>query len=416
MSERNFETIHQIQEEMNRGNPEKVFHAGETRETRIPGREEKRGLVFRFERGQILEAYTVIRKQIRQARERGEDPTRTKEFLKEFRGRAHTYEKDLDELNRQYHDGGVSFEVETPEIGKHQTALVELDLMKNQAGEEDERIPYFVIGGINTNYHQTAALSLALALEGHRVFAMTYPEQKPALPPPDWQQRLERAGSFRPHAEVVRETIKKMGFKRVNIVGFSMGGTVAVETASDQDFSKRINDLVVLEPVGFENKSKLGMAYDFLYRQGALRSMPDAEQRLKVVNQGAETTHIKADIFLTNATILCKKQFDKEKLSHVQPRGRYEVWLGAESPVADARKTEEELLRAEHVRRIQNPDASPVEIYRVEGGDHAFPMVHAMGLANSIDKPKPIEQVTRLTTKDLENSAAASILKNPQES
>lgn len=416
MSERNFETIRQIQEEMSRENPERVLHAGETRETNIPGRAEKRGLLFRFERGQILEAYTLLREQIRQARERGKDPTVTKEFLKGFRGRARELEKDLDELNRQYHDGGVSVEIETPEIGKHQTALVELDLLKDETGEKDERIPYFVIGGINTNYHQTAALSLALALEGHRVFAMTYPEQKPALPPPDWQQRLERAGSFRPHAEVVRETIRKMGFEQVNIVGFSMGGGVAVETASERDFSKRVNDLIVLEPVGFENKNTLGMAFDFLYRQGALRTMSDAEQRLKIVNQGAETTHIKSDIFLTNAKILCKKQFDREKLSHVQPRGRYEVWLGAESPVADANKTEGELLRAEHARRIQNPDASPVEIYRVEGGDHAFPMVHAMGVANSIDRPRPREQITYLTTKDLEHSAAASILNNQQES
>ena len=86
---------------------EKHFAEVQTREAGLRGAknpEQTRGEVFRFERGQILKGYKILREQIRDAKERGEDTTKKKEFLKEIRGRAKVLEKNLDELERQYYE------------------------------------------------------------------------------------------------------------------------------------------------------------------------------------------------------------------------------------------------------------------------------------------------------------------------
>lgn len=385
--------------------------AGETRRTSLPDSEHERSLVNRFERGQILHAYTVLREQIRAAKDQGLDASHQKEFLQRFRKHAYHNEKNLDELNREYYEKGFEVEVEGPDIGRHVVPLVELDLQKPKEGEEDLRVPYFVIGGIASNYHQTAALSMALALEGNRVFSMTYPEQGMAQHPPDWGSRVRSDGTPKLHAQLVKKTIEKLGLERVNLVGYSIGGMIAIEAASDRNFHSRLQDLVAIEAVGFQDKGRLQMALDLFYSQGS-RTVRDPEQRLKLLEQGFETSRIDPVLFLSLGDVARRQQFTQEKLMRVQPQGRFQVFVGSESPVADAEMTRTTLLAAEGLRRAENPNASPVEIYRIQGGDHGI-VKYAMGIVTTHEaEQKPAGQVITLEASELENSAAAAILED----
>ena len=65
---------------------ERHFAEFQTRKVPIKGAEnpeEMRGETFRFERGQILKAYKILREQIRDAQVSGEDATEGKNLLKE---------------------------------------------------------------------------------------------------------------------------------------------------------------------------------------------------------------------------------------------------------------------------------------------------------------------------------------------
>ena len=107
-----------------------ILSAGSTRETSIPGTEIKRGIVTRFERGQILEAYQALRSEIREIEARvsarfelGETSeafkmlaTRDKgiQTLAEFRKRAGELEHDLDTLNRQFYENQTVVKLNDP--------------------------------------------------------------------------------------------------------------------------------------------------------------------------------------------------------------------------------------------------------------------------------------------------------------
>ena len=66
-------------------------------------------------------------------------------------------------------------------------------------------------------------------------------------------------------ADIVKEIIKKMRLKKVNIVAFSMGTAIAMKMATDPEFNV-INDLTLLEPMGIEDKGFPRIATEFARR------------------------------------------------------------------------------------------------------------------------------------------------------
>ena len=129
---------------------ETVISEYQTRKAPIRGYPNKmRGEVFRYERGQIVKAYKILRNQIRNAKAKGEEVTEKKKLLKEIRGRAKVFEKALDELNRQYYENVRYVEIETS-YGKFSVPVVDLHLAKEGADgkEEDTKTPYFLSGPV----------------------------------------------------------------------------------------------------------------------------------------------------------------------------------------------------------------------------------------------------------------------------
>ena len=398
---------------------ERVTSAGLTRETRIPGIDIKRDPVFRFERGHILRAYKHMREQIRLSSAQGADQESQRAYLSEFRERARQLEKDLDELNKQFYSNVRQIEVETSSVGRHVLPLVELDLRSSGGqekadaeGEKDKRIPYFVVGGIGTNAHETAALASSLALAGNKVYVSSYPESLPQVPK-DWGERVGQNRTYALHAEVVKETIKNAGLERVNLMGFSMGTGVVMEAASDKNFD-RIQDLVVLEPVSIEDKGVVKLFYDFFWRQGAMRFLLNAEQRVKALEQGRSQSKSLSPVFITDGQIISHKHFDPEKLSRLNAHGEIKIMFGTESPIVDAAKATQIFSEANQLRLDRDPQNPPIHLYKVNGGDHSWPLVNAAGLAYILAEPhESDEYVTTIDREYLENSAAKALLSRP---
>jgi len=382
-----------------------------TREAFIRGSEKKRGEVFRFERGQILKAYKILRAQIEEARQKGESTIEKKNLLKQIRERAKFLEKNLDELNRQYYEGVKTVEIDT-KYGKFTIPIAELDLNKDVEPEKDTRTPYFLIGGIAQKYaFQTVVLSLALALDGHKVFIYTYPEQSMVQRPDNFREMLKNQGDLKIHAELAKQTIKKWGLKDVNIVGYSMGGAIALELAVGPDL-KELKDLIIIEPLGIEEKGLPRLAKEFALEQGLLKTLPYSEARIKTFKQGRKENTGNFGFLLEDAKILSKKYFWPERLKEIKPTGRYQVWVGTESPIVDDKIAENIFLETEVLRKSENPDTMPLEFYKVEGGDHGWPFMNATGFSRILEEERPKQQTTTVKLSELENSAIVRILKD----
>lgn len=283
-----------------------------------------------------------------------------------------------------------------------------MDLNPPKDGEEDKRTPYFIVPQYVTNPHQSAALSMALALEGQKVHVMTYPEEhKMAKPPADWLERVKEEGTLALHAKLAKKVAKGMGIERPNLMGFSMGAAIALEMASDSGYE--VNDLIVMEPPTVIHKGTLKQLADF----GVIEGIPavlNAEDRLKtVLSDRPEVTGVLKGTERVMVPLLAKKQIDDEKLQRINPKGRYQVWLGGDSAIT-GEKTEQAFVDAEKGRIAANPDASPLEVYRIEGVGHGV-ITHSMGMtAEMISEERPAETVTILKGSDLDNSAAAAIV------
>ena len=394
---------------------EKHFAEVQTREAGLRGAknpEQTRGEVFRFERGQILKGYKILREQIRDAKERGEDTTKKKEFLKEIRGRAKVLEKNLDELERQYYENIKTVEIET-EFGKFSIPVVELDLRKKEdkESEQDGRIPYFLLGSVATNYHQTASLSMGLALEGERVLVPAWPEQAMVKRPDNFGELLEQQEGFKLHKEYAKQTIKQMRLEKVNLMGYSMGAAVALELAQDQDFQE-IQDLIIVEPPGLEEKGLLGIGKDFALWEGLLKTLPNSEALIKTFKQGNRDNTGNIKFLIEDGRILGKKYFNAENLGKIMPKGKYQLWFGTKSSIVNPEIAEKVFLEADELRKEQNPNANPVEIHIVEGGTHGWPSINNLGFSRMLKQEKPEDQITTVKISDLENSGMAGILKD----
>lgn len=390
---------------------ERIISEYQTRKANIRGTEIERGEAFRWERGQIYKAYMNLRKEIREAEDRGENSGAKKELLKAMRERAKIVEKDLDELNRQFYENIRTVDLET-EFGAFSMPVVELDLKKDASGQsllegEDTRVPDFFLGSVATQAHQSACFSMARALEGHRVFIPMQVEQPSVKKSEDFSRLLSERGDLKPYASVAKATIQQLGLKNFNLLGFSSGAAQALEVATDTEL-KGLNDLVVIEPLGIEDKgiAKLGM--EFGLKQG-FKTIAGAEDRIKTLKQGASEGQGDIGLLLKTAQILAKRHFDVEKLSKINPSGRFQVWVGNESPIVNSQLAQDLFLEAEHGRP---KTASPLEFYEVAGADHGLGMMNALGLSKMIDGKKSEEQVTRVHEKDLGHSAMEWLLKD----
>lgn len=401
---------------------EKHISEFQTRKAPIRGAENSeisRGEVFRFERGQIFKAYKILREQIKVAREKGEDVAKKKNLLKEIRRQAKVLEKNLDELNRQYYENVRNVEIKT-EFGNFSVPVVELDLRRKKEEEEgseeaekDERTPYFLLGSVATNYHQTAALSMGLALEGQRVLVPAWPEQEMVGKPDNFGELLKKQKNLRLHKEFAKQTVRSMGLDRVNIMGYSMGGAVALELAQDQDFQE-MQDLVVIEPAGLEKKGLTGIGKDFVLKEGLLKTFPYSEARIKTLSQGSKENKSSLGFLMEDGRILSKKHFDSEKLAKINPKGRYQLWVGTKSSITDYRTAEEVFLEAEKIRQQGDSNVNPVEIHVVNGGTHGWPCMNSLGFSRLLNEKESEEQVSVVKLSELENSGMEKILKGSE--
>ncbi|MCX6722077.1 MAG: alpha/beta hydrolase [Candidatus Staskawiczbacteria bacterium] len=381
---------------------EKHLAEVQTREMPIRGAQNpelKRGEIFRFERGQILKGYKILRKQIREAEEHGEDTTSKKDLLKEMRVQAKVLEKNLDEIERQCYENIKVVDVET-EFGKFSLPVVEFDLRKEDESEEDKRTPYFFIPGMPTSdFHSSVAISMGLALRGNKVYVPVDIETSSVQKPEDLKEQIKARGDFKIQAEVFKQTIRKLGLDKVNIIGHSFGATVALELGSDEDFEE-LEDLVVMDPLGIEEKGLPKLAKEFGFSQTVLRFLPYAEQRIKVAKEPKAKGKPEMGLYLEDVKIIAKKLYDAEKLSKIKPNGRFQVWFGTDSPIMNSDVIETAFKE------------SDVEIYKVEGGEHMWPVRGALGLSRMLKAGKPAEQVTTVEVSDFEKSGMEAILEN----
>lgn len=396
---------------------ERVFSEFQTRKTTIPGSEKseetepteiKRGEIFRFERGQIFKAYTLLRKEIHDIEKRGEDTTSKRELLKKIREKAAIMEQKLDELNRQYYENVQTVDVKT-KYGDFGIPVVELDLRGRNELDEKEEVPTFLIGGVAQNYHQSAALSMALALDGRKVFVPTYPEQGSVKRPDNFKEILQKDG-LDMQAEIVKEIIKKMGLHKVNVVAYSMGTAVTMKMAVDPEFNV-INDLTILEPMGIEDKGFARIIMEFVGGFAAY-AIFSSEQKIKGIKQGSDEDKGNLGFLAEDGKILSKKSFDPETLKNLHPQGRFQVWVGTKSPLVDYKVAEKIFTETEALRQADNTMGSPLEFCRVEGGDHLWPLVGALGLSKMMQQEKSVDTVH---IDDFENSAMARMLKDISE-
>jgi pimeloyl-ACP methyl ester carboxylesterase len=394
---------------------ERVFSEFQTRKTTIPGSEKsekaepteiKRGEVFRFERGQIYKAYTLLRKEIRDVEKRGEDATSKRELLKQIREKAAIMEQQLDELNRQYYENAQTIDV-TTKYGDFGVPVAELDLKKQNESDEEE-IPTFFIGGAAVGYHQSAVLSMALALDGRKVFVTTYPEQSSVKRPDNFKELLQKDG-LNMEADIVKEIIKKMELKKVNIVAFSMGTAITMKMATDPEFNV-INDLTLLEPMGIEDKGFPRIATEFA--GGHIATISSSEKNIKGIKQGSDENKGSLGFLIEDGKLLAEKSFEPETLKNIHPQGRFQVWVGTKSHLVDDKVAETLFTETETLRQAENPTASPLEFHKVEGGDHLWPLVGALGLSKMMQQEKTADIVH---VNDFENSVMARMLKDISE-
>ncbi len=380
----------------------------QTRETKIPGTEIDRGIVTRFQRAEIARAYKALRNQVRDAEKKGEDAEPHREVVKKFAAKAHVLEKDLDTLNRQFYENITTVHVDDPELGVHEIPVVTLDLNPPAEGQEDTRTPYFITPSYVTNYHESAAFSMALALAGEKVNVMTYPEKfKMAKSPDDWLDRVKKDGTLKPYAKLAGKIIQGLSLNRLNLIGISMGAGVSLEMASDP--SLNIQDLIIIEPPTVIGKNTLKQLFDFGVMEG-VPAILNAEDRAKVVlSESPELAQRAKGTDVVLAPILARKQITQEQLQAINPHGRYQVWFGENSAIT-GEKTREEFVRAEAARSA-NPNTSPIEMYVIKGGRHGSAVVHSQGVASVITaKQRPPQMISKLDINSLENSAAAFIL------
>ena len=403
---------------------EKVFSEYQTRKVPLEQQSKRiqkteRGESARFERGQIYKAYKILRKEIREAEKDGERAAGKRGLLEKIRSRAKIMERDIDELERQFKHNVRIIEVET-ELGKFSVPVTELDLKKDlEPGEDDKRIPYIFWGGIGSTVEMNGCIAAALALAGQRVIGMPHLEQKEVKKPASAKEISKGKKNFGMQAGITRAIAENAGLKNYNIVGYSTGANIALETAislsNDPESKGRLNDLILIEPVGLDEQGVAGLATG-LGADIIKELVPSSEGRIKVLGQGAETNkqEQKLPFEIETVRVLGKKQFTAERLSQIEVAGSFQWWVGRSSGLTSIPLTERVVKTTQELMKKKNPDAHLPQLNEVVNGTHFLPNMNAIGLAEMIVEGREGAQAERpkiIKRKDLANSAMAGILK-----
>lgn len=154
------------------------------------------------------------------------------------------------------------------------------------------------------------------------------------------------------------------------------------------------------------------LAKDFALEEGIIKTMPFSERRIKTMNQGKREEVLNVGFLVDDCKILCKKCFDKNTLAKINPKGRYQLWVGTDSSIASSNVAKEVFLDAEKLREENNEEFSLVEIYTVNGGTHGWPLVNNIGFSKMMMREEaPQNQVTPIDLSTMESSVMAGILK-----
>lgn len=359
-----------------------------------------------FERQQLAGFKTALKGIILRAQSCDQDATGIEDDLNRFSKKADALEVDLDKLNRQLDTCDRQVDIEGPKIGKQKVPVYKFDLQPEN--KEDSRVPYVLCGTYLGDAQHNVELPMALALRGEKVYFFPYPERVNVQTPADWADRIKKDGTFGLHAEYVKEIIKALGLPKVNVVGFSMGASVALEMATDPDFG-RINDLLVMEPIGFKNREYLDMGFGLFVKQGLWHTLLEPESVPKaVVWPWKDKNPVKDGVTVPIQDLFLKHQFDDAKMAKVNPQGRYQTWLASDSPVSSPELAEVTFKIAESKRGLRD-QKSPVEIFHLEGGSHTTPIVRAFGVLEKSAQPA-VRGDTYVNPGDLQNSAAMGLL------
>jgi hypothetical protein len=400
---------------------ERGHFIGSTRETDIPGTEINRGIVERYERGELFRAYMDFRREIKDAVKRGEDSSPIEERFNAFREQSTDFKKKLDILNRQFYpypddpNKWDTVHVEDGELGKHDIPVVTLDLHPPKDGKKDERVPYFIVPPYIANPYQVAFLAISLALEGQRVHIMTYPEKyKMSKSSLDWIERIREDKTLKLYSKLAQKTAEGLGLSEFNLVGASMGAAIALEMASDPNLKGKINDLIAIDPSSIFKRTTAGLLWDF-GRDTVPPSFLDREISIKAaqserpdlsVSMGRRGGWVEAPFLW--APILAKAQITPETLGRINAKGKFQVWIGGKSKITGERG--KSVLTQGQQLRQQDPSLQPMKIIEVEGAHH-LKLFSTLTMASIItQKTDPQEDFIVLKPNDLSSSGAQAIL------
>ena len=398
---------------------------GSTRETNIPRTEIRRGIVERYERGELFREYMRFQRKIKQAEERGRDSTAIRKEFNEFRKQSTLFKKKLDVLNKQFYpypNDPYKWEmvsVRDDELGEHRIPVITLDINPPKEGEKDERVPYFIVPVYIGNPYQEAFFAMSLALEGQKVHVMTYPEKKIMAESDEkqWLELLRSKRTMEPYSRLAKKIIENMNLQNINLIGTSMGAEVVLEMAQDPEFAQRINNLVSLEPTSLYERRTLGMLWDFareavpgflgINREESVKAAKSERPELEV-SMGRGGGWVEAPFLW--APIIAQKHLTAENLAGINIKGNFQVWTGGDSRITGER-AQAVLAEAQKIRS-NTPGLTPLQIVEVEKFHHPQ-LFSTLGIASLIVNSDKISgNFVKINGGDLVHTGAQAILKS----
>lgn len=338
----------------------------------------KRSPTNRLIRASIAHALTLLR----------DDPRATgegRQVLYDFAKDGRELTANLDKLDAQYRSNTT--ELDDGAGGK--IHAVTLDLKEFTEGEEDTRTPWVMIGGATSTDEQNAALPMAMALQGHKITILTYPAQMKL------QKGGEGRGPIEPISNMVRKDFNKfkhagkcIGYKKMNLIGHSLGGAMVIGMASRPDFvsTVEVDNVVALAPTGFEKRSTLAISLDFVKEGGKLNSDPEAKVFL---DQGVVDANRPSGVggkgtlgyvkmawdslsggMAAATNMITVKTLDRAS-SNI--KGELEIWTSSEDKIINADAIDQT------IRSLSRGKVNNVFHYNLVGGNHNSYFTEALG-------------------------------------
>jgi hypothetical protein len=384
-----------------------IFSAGLTRETELPqSKGIRRGIVNRFERGQILH-YLF-----------GKDQELEREEVRDL-------SRKIDAMERQFYTRENTMEVtiDTPLTKQVKMKVLKLDIYPPKDARKDARIPVVVLPPFVSSYHQYAALLMALHLVTARpVYGLPSTEQRDLCEvTSDWVQNLQNDHSLKIEVEVGKAAVEALGLQTFDLVGSSKGGAIALLMGMDGQVNKKIRNILSLTPTGFRRMSKASLLYAFAVREG-VKTFFNAEMKAKAYEQGAEMNNAAVEIslssLLSSDSLLSviinrtgKQCFNKNNLLEIKPQGWVQIWAGEHDAVVPAQSIIDVVTQVKREGNLSNNNLRVVSV-RGKGANHSMPYRFAMGLvayAFGQNTLEDISHVHSVNTANIPNSAVRTL-------